>query len=166
MVGREPLKEGLEITITYGNDEIVIEIRPYSESDKEAVSRMWREVFPDSPRWNNPETDIERKLSVQRDLFLVATDGSELIGTAMAGFDGHRGWVYYVAVRPEYRREGIGSALMNRVEEDLARLGCSKINLQVRASNTEVVTFYQRLGYEIEERVSMGKRLEETRYKD
>jgi ribosomal protein S18 acetylase RimI-like enzyme len=127
---------------------------------------LWREVFPDSPPWNNPERDIKRKLSVQRDLFLVATNGSELIGTAMAGYDGHRGWVYYVAVRPEYRREGIGSALMNRVEEDLARLGCSKLNLQVRASNTEVVKFYQRLGYKTEERVSMGKRLEESKDQD
>ena len=136
-----------------------MEIRPYTEADQDSVAALWRRVFPDSPPWNDPETDIRRKLSVQRELFLVATIGEELVGTAMAGFDGHRGWVYYVAVSPEYRRQGIGRALMKRVEEDLAELGCSKLNLQVRASNSQVVSFYQRLGYQVEERVSMSKRL-------
>jgi ribosomal protein S18 acetylase RimI-like enzyme len=137
-----------------------MEIRPYTEADEKPVASLWRRVFPDSPPWNDPETDIRRKLSVQRELFLVATLGGELVGTAMAGFDGHRGWVYYVAVSPEHRRQGIGRALMRQVEEGLAELGCSKLNLQVRASNPQAVSFYQRLGYRVEERVSMGKLLD------
>ena len=136
-----------------------MEIRPYSESDEAAVAELWREVFPGSPSWNHPETDIQRKLAVRRELFLVATIDSEIVGTAMAGYDGHRGWVYYVAVSPRHRRQGIGTALMKRAEEELAGLGCPKLNLQVRASNEEVVAFYRKLGYETEERISMGKRL-------
>jgi ribosomal protein S18 acetylase RimI-like enzyme len=138
----------------------VTQIRPYSESDEAAVAELWREVFPGSPSWNHPETDIQRKLSVQRELFLVATLGSDIVGTAMAGYDGHRGWVYYVAVSPRRRRQGIGTALMRNVEQRLASLGCPKLNLQVRASNYEVVSFYEKLGYEAEERISMGKHLE------
>ncbi len=140
----------------------MIQIRAYSESDEAAVAELWREVFPGSPSWNHPETDIRRKLSVQRELFLVATLGSEIVGTAMAGYDGHRGWVYYLAVSPRHRRQGIGTALMRHVERRLASLGCPKLNLQVRVSNHEVVTFYTKLGYQIEERISMGKRLEKT----
>jgi ribosomal protein S18 acetylase RimI-like enzyme len=138
------------------------QIRTYSESDEAAVVELWRQVFPGSPSWNHPETDIQRKLSVQRELFLVAALGSEIVGTAMAGYDGHRGWVYYVAVSPRRRRQGIGTALMNSVEQRLASLGCPKLNLQVRASNHEVVSFYESLGYAVEERISMGKRLEKS----
>lgn len=136
-----------------------MEIRPYQEADEAAVASLWRDVFPDSSAWNHPETDIERKLSVQRELFFVAVIESEPVGTAMAGFDGHRGWVHLVAVHPSHRGKGIGRALMARVEQGLERIGCPKLNLQVRASNREVVTFYERLGYKIEERVSMAKRL-------
>lgn len=136
-----------------------MEIRPYSELDETAVVELWREVFPNAPTWNVPEADIARKLKVQRELFLVATVGSEIVGTVMGGYDGHRGWVYYVVVSPRHRRQGIGTALMKRVEEGLTRLECPKLNLQVRASNEEVVRFYKSLGYEVEERVSMGKRL-------
>jgi ribosomal protein S18 acetylase RimI-like enzyme len=135
-------------------------IRCYAESDEAPVADLWREVFPGSPSWNHPETDIQRKLSVQRELFLVATVDSEIVGTAMAGYDGHRGWVYYVAVSPRHRRQGVGTALMKGVEQKLASVGCPKLNLQVRASNEEVVAFYEKLGYEVEDRVSMGKRLE------
>jgi ribosomal protein S18 acetylase RimI-like enzyme len=136
-----------------------MEIRPYLESDEAAVAELWREVFPEAPAWNVPAADIERKLAVQRELFLVATIDSKVVGTAMGGYDGHRGWVYYVAVRPRYRRQGIGTALMERVEAGVARLGCPKVNLQVRASNEGVVSFYKKLGYQVEERISMGKRL-------
>jgi ribosomal protein S18 acetylase RimI-like enzyme len=138
-----------------------LEIRSYIESDEKAVAALWRRVFPDSPPWNVPEEDIRRKLSVQRELFLVAIQGSELVGTAMAGYDGHRGWVYYVAVSPEYRRQGIGRALMGWVEESLAQLGCHKLNLQVRALNAQAVSFYRQLGYHVEDRISMSKRLNE-----
>lgn len=120
---------------------------------------LWNTAFPDNPGHNEPRRNIRRKLGVQRELFLVATDGDRLVGTALAGDDGHRGWVYYVAVEPARRRRGIGALLMRRVEEDLARRGCPKLNLQVRATNQEVIAFYERLGYDVEDRVSMGKRL-------
>lgn len=134
-------------------------IRPYKESDEQAVAQIWREVFPDSPAWNRPEDDIRRKLAIQRELFLVAEIDSEIVGTAMGGYDGHRGWVYYVTVDPRYQLKGIGAALMHHVEQELAKSGCPKLNLQVRSSNQGVVAFYKKLGYEIEDRVSMAKRL-------
>jgi ribosomal protein S18 acetylase RimI-like enzyme len=136
-----------------------IEIRPYLESDKAAVLGLWREVFPESSPWNDPEKDIQRKLGEQRELFLVAVCGSELVGTAMAGYDGHRGWVHYLAVHADRRRQGIGTALMRSIEERLSLMGCPKLNLQVRASNRDVLPFYRRLGYDAEERISMGKLL-------
>jgi ribosomal protein S18 acetylase RimI-like enzyme len=93
-------------------------------------------------------------------LFFVAVLGSDLVGTAMAGYDGHRGWIYYVAVSQKYRKRGIGKALMYALEEKLVKMDCPKINLQVRGSNTQAVLFYERLGYEVEDRVSMGKPLQ------
>lgn len=136
-----------------------MDIRPYQDSDRDAVVDLWREVFPDNPAHNNPAADIERKLRVQRELFLVAALGSAIIGTVMAGYDGHRGWVSYVAVHPRHRRTGVGTALMRRAEAALAEMGCPKLNLQVRAENPPVVEFYQSLGYDVEARISMGKRL-------
>ncbi|MCP4550181.1 MAG: GNAT family acetyltransferase [bacterium] len=137
-----------------------MDIRPYRESDEEAVAALWREVFSAAPSWNHPETDIQRKLAVQRDLFLVACCEDKLVGTALAGYDGHRGWVYYLAVSPTHRRGGIGRELMAHVEKSLAAIGCPKLNLQVRADNPLVVAFYKKLGYTIEERISLGKRLD------
>ncbi len=134
-------------------------IRPYEETDEAAVVDLWQEVFPDAPAWNDPVSDIRLKLTVQPELFFIAMKDRQLVGTAMAGYDGHRGWVYYVVVSPNHRRQGIGSALMGHTEEALREKGCPKLNLQVRASNHEVVAFYRQLGYEIEERVSMAKRL-------
>jgi ribosomal protein S18 acetylase RimI-like enzyme len=136
-----------------------IEVRPYLESDRTAVVALWRQVFSDVPGRNDPEKDIKRKLGVQRELFLVATSGSMLVGTAMAGYDGHRGWVHYLAVHPDHRKHGIGTALMRSVEERLTRMGCPKLNLQVRAINQGVLPFYERLGYRVEDRISMGKPL-------
>lgn len=137
-----------------------MEIRPYEESDEAAVAALWREAFGAPPPHNVPGEDIRRKLAVQRELFLVAAEGGEVAGTAMAGYDGHRGWVYYVAVKPAFRRRGVGAALMARVEDELAARGCPKLNLQVRAGNREAVAFYEALGYVVEDRVSMAKRLE------
>ena len=136
-------------------------IRPYRESDETAVAALWRAVFPGAPEWNRPEQDIRRKCMVQPHLFLVAAVGARIVGTAMAGFDGHRGWVYYVTVAPDTRRRGIGAALMGRVERDLVQAGCTKLNLQVRPGNEAAVAFYRHLGYQVEPRVSMGKRLRE-----
>lgn len=134
-------------------------IRAYRENDEAAVAALWRKAFAYTPPWNVPEEDIARKLAVQPELFFVAESGGQIIGTAMAGYDGHRGWVYYVAVSPKHRRQGVGTALMRRTEQALAAIGCPKLNLQVRGGDHEAVTFYRRLGYEVEDRVSMSKRL-------
>ena len=134
-------------------------IRPYAVSDEAAVIRLWRQVFPDNPSWNEPKADIERKLGCQRELFLVGDLEGRIVATVMAGFDGHRGWVHLVAVSPDCRQLGIGRAMMMAAETRLRQIGCTKINLQVRASNQGVVSFYEKLGYAVEERVSMGKRL-------
>jgi ribosomal protein S18 acetylase RimI-like enzyme len=121
------------------------------------VASLWIEAFPDDPARNRAENAIPAKLAVQPELFLVAEDGSEVVGTVMGGYDGHRGWLYSVAVRASHRRTGIGSALVREAETRLKTLGCGKINLQVRAGNEAVAQFYRRLGYEVEERISMGK---------
>ena len=134
-------------------------IRSYDEGDEQAVAALWREVFPDAPPRNEPHANIRRKLAVQRELFFVAVESGAVVGTAMGGYDGHRGWVYGVAVSPGYRRRGIGATLMQRVEDELRRLGCPKLNLQIRSDNREAVAFYEGLGYRIEERISMGKSL-------
>ena len=136
-----------------------MEISVYKDSDEREVAQLWLTVFSDAPVWNKPSEDIKRKLEIQRELFYVAKIEGKVVGTAMAGYDGHRGWVYYVATLPEYRRQGIGKALMDTVEKGLSKIGCPKLNLQVRSGNYEAVEFYRRLGYDIEDRVSMAKRL-------
>ncbi len=136
-------------------------IRPYQDADEPAVTALWRAVLPDNSPHNDPATAIRKKRAVERDLFFVADVEGTVAGTVMGGYDGHRGWVYAVAVRPEQRRRGIGTALVRRLEKALAARGCLKVNLQVRATNAAVVAFYERLGYAVEERVSMGKRLYE-----
>jgi ribosomal protein S18 acetylase RimI-like enzyme len=139
--------------------EEALTIRSYAEPNEAGVIRLWREVFPDNPPWNVPAEDIRRKLDVQRELFLVGTFQGEVVATVLAGYDGHRGWMHLVAVDPRFRRQGFGRAMMAEAERRLAALGCPKVNLQVRASNEAVVAFYRKLGYAVEERVSLGKRL-------
>lgn len=136
-----------------------MDIRPYQEADEAAVIALWREVLPDTARHNEPGQALRQKRAFERDLLFVAAVKAVVVGTVMGGYDGHRGWVYSVAVRSEHRRAGIGTALVNRLERALADRGCLKVNLQVRASSSAVVGFYERLGYAVEERVSMGKRL-------
>ncbi len=137
----------------------MIDIRSYHPDDEPSVIQLWKTVFPDAPPRNDPRKDINTKSKLQPDLFLVALTGNLLVGTAMAGFDGHRGWIYYLAVAPDYQRQGIGTAIMQKVEESLTQLGCPKLNLQIRADNVEVHAFYERQGYETEQRISMGKEL-------
>ncbi|MFH1501475.1 MAG: GNAT family acetyltransferase [Candidatus Eisenbacteria bacterium] len=134
-------------------------VRPYEDSDEREVVSLWDEVFPDAPSWNDPATDIARKAKVQRELFLVAELDGRVAGTAMGGYDGHRAWVYYVVVSPGARRRGVGTALMREIERLLRETGAGKLNLQVRAGNDGAVAFYDSLGYAVEDRVSMGKRL-------
>lgn len=134
-------------------------IRRYRDADAAAVVTLWAEVLPDSAPHNDPAAALRKKLEVDRELLFVAEAQGRIVGTVMGGYDGHRGWIYSLAVARDYRGRGIGSALVRQVEAALAALGCLKVNLQVHASNAEVVRFYERLGYQVEERVSMGKRL-------
>lgn len=133
-------------------------IREFQDGDAAEVVALWEAAGLIRP-WNDPYLDIERKKVVQRDLFLVAVDEDRLVGVGMAGYDGHRGWVNYLAVRPDARQLGIGRALMSEFERRLLALGCPKVNLQVRAGNDEVLAFYARLGYTEDAVVSLGKRL-------
>jgi ribosomal protein S18 acetylase RimI-like enzyme len=139
-----------------------IDIRPFQESDQPSVVALWTSVFAYSSAHNELVSVIQHKLAVQRDLFFVARLDGRVVGTVMGGYDGHRGWIYSLAVSPEVRNRGIGSALMQQVEKELRKVGCPKVNLQVVASNAATVDFYKKLGYSIEERVSMGKLLDGT----
>ena len=110
--------------------------------------------------WNDPQADIEAALACATSTILAARDGGRVVGTVMAGYDGHRGWLYSVAVRRSHRRRGIGELLVREAEARLAALGCRKVNLQVRSTNEAVVAFYRALDFEIEARISLGKRLQ------
>jgi len=136
-----------------------VEIRAYRVSDEEAVVRLWRDCGLVVP-WNDPHKDIQRKLNVQADLFLVGLAGDRLVATVMAGYGGHRGLINYLAVAPDLRRRGIGRCMVEQAELLLRAVGCPKINLQVRTSNTDVISFYEAIGYATDEVISLGKRLE------
>jgi ribosomal protein S18 acetylase RimI-like enzyme len=133
-------------------------IRPYLSEDENNVVELWRKCDL-SRSWNNPKRDIERKLKVNPELFLVGLIDGKVMATVMGGYEGHRGWVNYLAVNPTYQRRGWGRQIMEAVEKKILTMGCSKINLQIRAGNTEAVKFYENIGYKTEERISMGKRL-------
>jgi ribosomal protein S18 acetylase RimI-like enzyme len=135
-----------------------MDIRAYRASDEGAVISLWEECGLTRP-WNDARKDIERKLTIQPELFLVGTLEGLLIATAMAGYEGHRGWVNYLAVAPGARGQGCGRALMESVERLLTDLGCPKLNIQVRSSNADVLAFYRAMGYAQEEMISLGKRL-------
>ena len=139
-----------------------VEIRAYHASDEEAVIRLWTDCGLVVP-WNDPHKDIQRKLRVQADLFLVGLAGERLVAAVMAGYDGHRGWINYLAVAPDLRRRGIGRRMVAQAESQLRALGCPKINLQLRPSNVDVVSFYEAIGYAADDVISMGKRLEADR---
>ncbi|WP_375401261.1 GNAT family acetyltransferase [uncultured Amnibacterium sp.] len=133
------------------------ELRPFADSDEEQVVALWHACGLVRP-WNDPHRDIARKRLVQPELFLVADDGA-VAATAMAGYDGHRGWVYYVAVRSDLRGCGLGRRMMAEVEVRLLALGCPKVNVQIRSGNEPVTAFYDRLGYAPDGASGLGKRL-------
>jgi len=134
-------------------------LRPFAPADTDAVVALWEACGLVRP-WNDPRRDIERKRTVQPELFLVAEDGDgQVVGAGMAGFDGHRGWVNYLAVRPDLQGSGLGRAFMAEFERLLTAMGCPKLSLQVRAGNERVIGFYESLGYAEDQTVSMGKRL-------
>lgn len=134
-------------------------IRNYAPADRNQVIVLWNEVFPGSTGHNDPGDSIDRKVAVDDGLFFVALDEDVIVGTALAGYDGHRGWLYSIAVSLDRQRCGIGTTLVRRAERVLAERGCPKLNLQVRADNAAVVAFYESLGFQTEERISMGKLL-------
>lgn len=133
-------------------------ISPYDNVQRDEVIDLWERGDLIVP-WNDPDRDIDAKLKVMGDLFLVGTVEEKVIATVMVGYEGHRGWVNYLAVDPEYRRRGIGRALMKRAEEELRTLGCPKINVQVRTGNISAVAFYDGIGFTSDDVISMGKRL-------
>lgn len=139
-------------------DPRAMKIRSYRASDEPAVVALWQECGVTRP-WNDPHKDIARKLGVQPEWFLVGIEGDELIATVMAGYDGHRGWVNYLAVAPAHRGLGHAKRLMQHVEQFLLTAGVPKINLLVRATNSGVIEFYRRLGYAQDAAVCLGKRL-------
>ncbi len=142
-----------------------ITIRAFDKADTEAVLALWLQAFPEYGDTTRPHRDprlsIANKLGTQPELFFVATRGEDgaIVGTAMTGYDGHRGWLYSLAVAPEARRLGIGTRLVRHAESALAAMGCLKLNLQVLADKPEVIAFYDALGYRADAVVSLGKRL-------
>jgi ribosomal protein S18 acetylase RimI-like enzyme len=134
-------------------------IRSFHPDDTEAVISLWRSCGL-VRAWNDPHKDIRRKLQVRPDLFLVGVVDGRVVACVMAGYEGHRGWLNYLAVAPEHRRRGYARAIVGQAERRLRAAGCPKINLQIRTSNRGVIEFYRRLGFSLDDVVSMGKRLE------
>ncbi len=130
-------------------------IRRYQPIDRQPVIDLWTSVFNDKQPHNSPARMIDAKLAVD-DLIFVALLDTQVVGSCMAGYDGHRGWLYAVAVVPQYRRNGTGAALVKEAIAALNSLGCIKVNLQIRSHHRHVADFYQALGFNIEDRLSMG----------
>ena len=135
-------------------------IRPFQKDDEDALVLLWQICELTVP-WNNPYKDIARKLELQAELFLVGYLENRLVASVMGGYEGHRGWINYFAVHPEFQARGYGKQLMDNVENRLRELGCPKINLQIREGNDKVFSYYQKLGFVEEKRINMGKRLED-----
>lgn len=133
-------------------------IRPFRPADEAAVIELWQRCELTRP-WNDPRQDIQRKLQLQPELFLVGEHDGQRVASAMAGYEGHRGWVNYLAVCPTHRRQGLARQLMTHIEQRLLELGCPKLSLQVREGNAQALAFYERLGYRVDAVVSLGKRL-------
>ena len=126
---------------------------------RQSVIGLWTSVFGYDAPHNDPALAIDKKLQAHDDLFFVAHVVGAVMGTIMAGYDGHRGWMYSLAVSPALRHQGIGSQLVSHAEDALIRKGCVKINLQILEANQDVIAFYTALGYSLEKRISMGKKL-------
>lgn len=126
---------------------------------RDQVIELWENVFAYTAPYNSPGLVIDKKLEIKDGLFFVAQNEGEVLGTVMAGYDGHRGWIYSMAVFPDYQRQGIGTALLSYTQGKLENLGCLKINLQITGVNEAVQKFYSANGYSVEQRISMGKKL-------
>jgi ribosomal protein S18 acetylase RimI-like enzyme len=140
-------------------------IRPFQPADEAGVISLWEACDLVKPQ-NDPRKDIMRKLRVNPEWFLVASSDGRIVGAVMAGYEGHRGWINYLAVDPTRRRSGVGRTLMAEAERALRAAGCPKINLQVRPENKGVVAFYEAIGFSVEGVISLGKRLERNSSQD
>lgn len=139
------------------------QLREYNDTtDRAQVISLWRTVFGYETAHNEPSLAIAKKLEANDHMLFVAAMEGRLIGTAMAGYDGHRGWLYAVAVHPDHRRSGLGTRLVRHAEGALVAAGCMKINLQLLSANEATAAFYQSMGYVVEARISMGKVLHEN----
>ena len=136
-----------------------MKIREYNKKDKDQVISLWKDTFPISSPHNDPELSLKRKIEYDKKFLFIAEDRNKIIGTVMGCYDGHRGWIYSLVVREDYKKRGIGMQLISRVEEELKKYNCPKVNLQVHGENKEVIGFYRKIGYEVENRISMGKKL-------
>jgi ribosomal protein S18 acetylase RimI-like enzyme len=133
-------------------------IKPYHPDNQQAVINLWQACNL-VVAWNDPIKDIQRKMLVDPDLFLIGELSEDIVATVMGGYEGHRGWINYLAVSPEHQRKGYARAMMQQVEALILQKGSPKINLQVRSNNIDVIQFYQAIGYDIENAVELGKRL-------
>ena len=132
--------------------------RKFKKTDTDAIISLWKTCKLIVP-WNDPRKDIKRKLSIKDNLFIIAEINNKIIASAMAGYDGHRGYIYYLAVLPELQKKGIGSSILSIIEKKLYKMGCPKINLFVRNTNIKVKAFYKTKNYEIQDSQIYGKRL-------
>ena len=135
----------------------MLKIRPFQESDEPALLQLWKDCQLQTST-NNPHNDIQRKLAVQPELFLVGTVDGRIVASVMAGYEGHRGWLNYLAIDPGCRRQGFGRQIVAAAEEKLRLLGCPKLNIQVRSGNTQALEFYKEIGFQVDEVISLGKR--------
>jgi ribosomal protein S18 acetylase RimI-like enzyme len=134
-------------------------IRSYRPEDRPVVIALWITCELTRP-WNDPGRDIDRKLARDPENLLVFESGGEIVGSVMLGYEGHRGWINYLAVHPSYQRQGIATQLMGEAVSRLRSLGCPKINLQVRSSNASALSFYSEIGFAVDDVTSLGKRLD------
>ena len=137
----------------------MMKIRKFDIDNQTAVIELWKTCQLVVP-WNDPAKDIARKLKVDADLFLVGEIDGEIIATVMGGYEGHRGWINYLAVSPRQQRKGYARKIIKYLEQLIQLRGCPKINLMIRATNTEAEAFYQAIGYITETSIALGKRLE------
>ena len=148
----------MTLSVTSDIDTVPILIRPLQEADRAAVIDLWYRCNLVVP-WNDPDLDISRKLHVRPEWFLVGTSAGKVIATLMVGYEGHRGWLNYLAVEPGFRRRGIARLLVAHAEQLLREAGCPKICLQVRTGNTAALEFYRALDFFRDDVIGLGKRL-------
>jgi ribosomal protein S18 acetylase RimI-like enzyme len=130
----------------------------YQAGDQDAIIELWQECGLVVP-WNNPLTDIARKIADSPELFFTGRVDGKLVASCMAGYDGHRGWIYFLAVARSEQRKGFAAQLVAHVEAQLVELGCPKLELMVRDRNSEVIAFYQAIGFNLDPVRVLSKRL-------